>query len=67
MNEFAPEAGTFKEDIVTNIVELKDGFFIPPEGPGLGIDINVEEMAKHPYEAGAGESSRRSDGSLTLG
>jgi galactonate dehydratase len=67
MNEFAPEAGTFKEEIVSNIVEIRDGYFIPPEAPGLGIDINVEEMAKHPYEAGPGERSRRPDGSLTLG
>jgi galactonate dehydratase len=67
MNEFAPEAGTFKEEIVSNIVEIRDGYFIPPEVPGLGIDINVDEMVKHPYEAGPGESSRRPDGSLTLG
>lgn len=67
MNEFAPEAGTFKEDIVSNIVEIKDGYFIPPEEPGLGIDIDIEEMAKHPYEAGPGDQTRRSDGSLTLG
>jgi galactonate dehydratase len=67
MNEFAPESGTFKEDIVTNIVDLKDGYFIPPETPGLGTDIIVDEMAKHPYEAGQGEQSRRPDGSLALG
>ena len=67
MNEFAPEAGTFKEDIVSNIVEIKDGYFIPPEEPGLGIDIDIEEMAKHPYEAGPGDQTRRPDGSLTLG
>jgi galactonate dehydratase len=67
VNEFGPEAGTFKEDIVSNIVEVKDGYFIPPEVPGLGIDINVEEMAKHPYDGGAGDQSRRLDGSLTLG
>ena len=67
MNEFNPEIGTFKQDIVSDITRWKDGYFIAPEVPGLGIDINIEEMAKHPYEAGAGESSRRSDGSLTLG
>ena len=67
MNEFAPEAGTFKEDIVSNIVEIKDGYFIPPEEPGLGIDIDIEEMAKHPYEAGPGDQTRRPDGSLILG
>jgi len=67
VNEFIVESGTFKEDIVTNITEVKDGYFIPPEAPGLGIDINVDEMLKNPYDVGAGESSRRPDGGLTLG
>ena len=67
VNEFAPEVGTFKADIVTNVVEVKDGHFIPPEEPGLGIDIVEEEMAKYPYGAGDGESARRPDGGLVLG
>jgi galactonate dehydratase len=67
VNEFNIEVGTFKEDIVSRVTEVKDGYFIAPEAPGLGIDINVEEMLKHPYEAGAGESSRRLDGGLVLG
>ena len=67
VNEFAPEVGTFKADIVTNVVEVKDGHFISPEEPGLGIDIVEEEMAKYPYGAGDGESARRPDGGLVLG
>ena len=67
MNEFIVESDTFKEEIVTNITEVKDGYFIPPEVPGLGIDINVDEMLKNPYDVGAGENSRRPDGGLTLG
>jgi galactonate dehydratase len=67
VNEFNVETGTFKEDIVSNVTEVKDGYFIPPESPGLGIDINVDEMLKNPYEAGPGESSRRPDGGLVLG
>jgi galactonate dehydratase len=67
VNECNVETGTFKEDIVSSVTEVKDGFFIPPEAPGLGIDINVDEMLKHPFEAGPGESSRRPDGGLVLG
>ena len=67
VNEFNVETRTFKEDIVSNVTEVKDGYFIPPESPGLGIDINVDEMLKNPYEAGSGESSRRPDGGLVLG
>ncbi len=66
MNEFAPETGTLKEKIVTRISELKEGYFIPPEEPGLGTDVVVEEMEKHPYDAGDGEKARRPDSSLAL-
>jgi galactonate dehydratase len=66
VNEFAPETGTFKEQIVTNITEVKDGYFIPPDAPGLGIDIVEEEMAKHPRIGSAGETARRPDGSIAL-
>lgn len=67
VNEFSPEVGTFKAEIVTNVSEVKDGYFIPSEAPGLGIDILEEKMAKYPYDAGNGESSRRPDGGLVLG
>lgn len=67
VNEFIPEVGTFKEDIVTNVSEVKDGYFIPSDAPGLGIDINEEEMAKHPYDANIGVPPRRPDGGITLG
>ena len=67
VNEFSPEIGSFKENIVTNVVNVEDGYFIPPEEPGLGIDIVEVEMANYPYEAGNGETTRRPDGGLVLG
>lgn len=66
MNEFAPETGTFKEKIVTRISEVKDGYFIPSEEPGLGTDLVIDEMEKQPYDAGEGEKARRPDGSIAL-
>ena len=66
VNEFAPESGTFKEDIVTNITEVRDGYFVPPERPGLGTDIIVEEMLKHGRRVGSGETAIRPDGSIAL-
>ena len=32
--------------------EVKDGYMDVPEAPGLGIDLNVEEIEKHPYSPG---------------
>jgi galactonate dehydratase len=36
--------------IVTNPVEVIDGYIPVSERPGLGIDLNIEEILKHPYQ-----------------
>ncbi len=41
----------YRREITTEQVRFKDGLIAIPEGPGLGIDINVEAIAQHPYEA----------------
>jgi galactonate dehydratase len=37
------------KEIVTHAVEVIDGYIEVPGRPGLGIDLNVEEILKHPY------------------
>jgi galactonate dehydratase len=39
----------WENEIVTGGVEVKDGYIEIPERPGLGIDLNVDEILKHPY------------------
>ncbi len=39
----------WERDLVTNPVEAEEGFIEVPHGPGLGIDLNFEEVARHPY------------------
>ena len=39
----------WEKDIVTNPVEVVNGYIEIPERPGLGIDLNLEEIARHPY------------------
>jgi galactonate dehydratase len=39
----------WEKDIVTHPVEVIDGYIEIPGRPGLGIDLNLEEIAKHPY------------------
>lgn len=34
---------------VTNVIQPVDGYYPLPEGPGLGIDITVDELEKHPF------------------
>ena len=39
----------WEKEIVTNPVVVVDGYINVPERPGLGTDLNIEEIAKHPY------------------
>ncbi len=39
----------WEKTIVTHPVEVVDGYIEIPERPGLGIDLNLEEIARHPY------------------
>lgn len=39
----------WERDIVTHPVEVVNGYIEIPDRPGLGIDLNLEEIIKHPY------------------
>ncbi|MCP5119008.1 MAG: hypothetical protein GY953_50030 [bacterium] len=39
----------WEKEIVLNGVEVVDGYIEVPTAPGLGIDLNIEEILKHPY------------------
>jgi len=66
LQEYVREAGTPRAAVVKKTAQLKGGYLLIPEAPGLGIELNETGMKKHPYEAGPGERSRRPDGSIAL-
>ncbi len=39
-----------RSKIARETLELKNGYMLIPDAPGLGVDINEEEIAKHPYQ-----------------
>lgn len=39
----------WEKDIVTGGVQVVNGYIEISEKPGLGIDLNIEEIQKHPY------------------
>ena len=41
--------GSFRKKISNEEVHFEDGYIIIPDKPGLGIDVNVEEVLKRPY------------------
>jgi hypothetical protein len=41
--------GGFHAEILLEPIRWEKGYIIPPTGPGLGIELNEEVAAKHPY------------------
>jgi galactonate dehydratase len=37
-------------EIVDSPIRAADGHWLVPERPGLGVDVNAEVAAKHPYQ-----------------
>ena len=42
----------WKDDIITEPLDIKDGYLNIPNRPGLGADLNEKEIAKHPWHMG---------------
>jgi galactonate dehydratase len=40
----------WEEKIVTHPVKVIDGYIDIPERPGIGTDLNIEEIQRHPYQ-----------------
>ncbi len=40
----------FHRDLVKGAIRVEDGHVIPPEGPGLGIEVDEELARAHPWE-----------------
>jgi 2-dehydro-3-deoxyphosphogalactonate aldolase len=45
--------GGFHAEILKNPVRWEDGYVIPPAEPGLGVELDEEVAAAHPYEGEA--------------
>jgi len=52
-------------DVVPVQPEWEDGYLLPPDRPGLGIEFDREAARKHPFEMAELPHLRRADGSLT--
>ena len=39
----------FHAEILKEPIQWQDGYIIPPTKPGLGVELNEEVVAKHPY------------------
>ncbi len=48
------DAAPWKDDIVTDVPDIKDGYIHIPRKPGLGVELNEKEIAKHPWHGHRG-------------
>lgn len=39
----------FHEALIRGSIKIDDGFILPPQGPGLGIDVDEDLARAHPY------------------
>ncbi|MHB1416635.1 MAG: enolase C-terminal domain-like protein [Chloroflexota bacterium] len=39
----------WKDDLITEPLEIKEGYLVLPKRPGWGADLNEKEVAKHPW------------------
>ncbi len=46
---FAPLDTEWKDRVALPPCEIRDGYVAPPKGPGLGLSLDADEMARHPY------------------
>ena len=49
MAETIETGGAFHLALIRNTITWDDGFILPPEGPGLGIDFDEDLARAHPY------------------
>ncbi len=52
----------YRKDVTTEDLQYADGYIQIPDKPGLGIEINEEECARHPYQV---HTLRHYTGNLT--
>ncbi len=54
----------WRNDILTNPLDVSRGFVPAPTAPGLGIDINEKEAARHPWQPEVTMPAFHRDGSV---
>lgn len=53
--EVAPAYGPLHSEIIGDSLQLRDGYVLPPEKPGLGIELRPETIRRFPFVPGSGE------------
>jgi galactonate dehydratase len=67
LQEHVPQDAPAWTDLVDSVIEVRDGYLIAPDRPGLGIDLVDAGLAKHPPRfADLSHTPLREDGSVSI-
>lgn len=55
MLEVAPAYGPLHSELIGDSLVIKDGYVMPPEKPGLGIELTAQTIRRYPFVRGTGE------------
>ncbi|GAB3904054.1 mandelate racemase/muconate lactonizing enzyme family protein [Mucilaginibacter boryungensis] len=53
--EVAPAYGPLHSEVIGDSLQIKNGYALPPEKPGLGIELTEATIKRFPFERGTGE------------
>lgn len=53
--EVAPAYGPLHSEVIGDSLQMRNGYALPPDKPGLGIELTKETIAKFPFIPGSGE------------
>ena len=59
ITEYFVNLEEFGNDIAVNPFKVKDGYIQIPTGPGLGIELDEDALARHPYQPFPARSPRQ--------
>jgi galactonate dehydratase len=54
----------WRDDVVAAPLRIENGVALPPEAPGIGVEVNEAEAAKHPFQPEVAMARFHRDGSV---
>ena len=66
IQEFQNDTTPDRRGLVTEILEVKNGYIEPPTKPGWGTDLDYDFIAAHPYKDWRRPFSKRHDGAIGI-
>ncbi|MEO7912437.1 MAG: mandelate racemase/muconate lactonizing enzyme family protein, partial [Roseiflexaceae bacterium] len=54
----------WRNEVITNPIEVVNGYIVPPTRPGLGIDVDEQAAAKYPFKPEAMQRYFHPDGAV---